>query len=552
MEILQRMKKHRGKIITAIAVIAVIGVSGLFTVKYSQSSSAESLIKFNDVLNVLSENYVDEIPPEDMVLEAIHGLVESLDPHSQLLDIRNRKRLMEQTKGEFGGIGIEISIRDDTLTVLSPIPGTPAYRIGLQAGDRIVKIEDEPTVGMSLEDAVKRLKGKPGTQVNIWIRRISVDSDIHFEITRAIIKIESIQGHFMLGPETGYVRLGVFSESSAQELLDAMSDLRAHGMKKIIFDLRDNPGGLLSRAVDISDIFLDPGQVIVSTRGRIRSSNRVYRASRPPVWSGEPVIVLISNGSASASEIVSGALQDHDKAVIMGETSFGKASVQTIIDLRDDYALKLTTAKYYTPSGRSIHSDRGAGFSHQRLLVAEDTMQTFRTDSGRIVKGGGGITPDLVLKNDTLSSAERKILTKAGTFRNLMFRYAVEYKNNNEGMLSDSLDSVAYVEDFMSKVVKITPKMFGRAREMMDEEDFDLTDKEYSDARELIQHWMSYYISDACYDRNTAQRMAALFDDQLSEAASMMRDVPAEPNFVEHLLAGRTLPDTVYLSEVTR
>ncbi|MEA2063606.1 MAG: S41 family peptidase, partial [Gemmatimonadota bacterium] len=516
-----------------------------------RGGSARSMVQLNEVLNILSGHYVDEIPPEDLVKEAVDGLVESLDPHSQLLDKRYRRRLMEQTRGEFGGIGIEISIREDSLTVLAPIPGTPASRVGLQAGDRIVRIEHEPTYRMKLDDAVKRLKGKPGTKVNIWVHRMGVDEDIHFEITRAIIKIVSIQAKFMVTPGTGYIRLGVFSEKSAAELIRAVEELKAQGMGKLIFDLRDNPGGLLSRAVDVADVFLEPGQVVVSTRGRIRSSNRLFRARRAPLWSGGPVIAIISGGSASASEIVSGALQDHDKAVIVGSTSYGKASVQTIIDLRDEYALKLTTAKYYTPSGRCIHADRGAGEDHQTLLSAEDTLSSYQTDSGRMVHGGGGITPDLIFKPDSLTGAERKIFRKVGLFRSLMFRYAVQYKNGFDTPL-DSVDAVPYRKDFRKNLIEITPEMVDESRRMMKDEGFDLTDAEFDQVEKVIRQWMSYYIADACYDRNTAQRVLADFDDQLLKAVQLMEEAPAEGNFVEAVLAGRTLPDTLYLSDISR
>ncbi len=509
------------------------------------SGGAKDLMQLNEVLNVLSEYYVDPIPPEDLVMEAIDGLVESLDIHSQLLDQRNHNRLMEQTRGEFGGIGIEISIRDDSLTVLSPIPGTPASRVGLQAGDRIVRIEHESTWQMALEAAVRRLKGKPGTQVNIWIRRMGVDDEIHFEITRDIIKIESIQAKFMLTPDVGYVRLSVFSDKSGVELVEAIGDLKRHGMKKMIFDLRDNPGGLLNRAVDVANIFLEPGQVIVSTRGRISSSNKVFRAANPPMWKNEPVITLISGGSASASEIVAGALQDHDKAVIMGTASYGKGSVQTIIDLRDDYALKLTTAKYYTPSGRCIHADKGAGEEHQALLTSEDTLQTYLTDSGRQVRGGGGITPDLVLKPDSLNGAERKIFKQVGLFRNLMFRYAVQYRNTHPDLLKDSVESVGFVPNFKDNVLKITPKMMEEARQLMRDNGFELTEAEFRQAEKIIHQWMHYYVADAVFERNVSQRILALYDDQVMKAVEVIGKAVPQQDFVGTVLAGKTLPDTL-------
>ncbi|MCE5271639.1 S41 family peptidase [bacterium] len=511
------------------------------------SGGAKNLMQLNEVLNVLSEYYVDPIPPEDLVMESIDGLVESLDIHSQLLDQRNHNRLMEQTRGEFGGIGIEISIRDDSLTVLSPIPGTPASRVGLQAGDRIVRIEQEPTWQMALEAAVRRLKGKPGTQVNIWIRRMGVDEDIHFEITRDIIKIESIQGKFMLTPDVGYVRLSVFSDKSGVELAEAIEDLKAHGMRKMVFDLRDNPGGLLSRAVDVADLFLDPGQVIVSTRGRISSSNKVFRATTPPMWKDAPVITLISGGSASASEIVAGALQDHDKSVIMGVTSYGKGSVQTIIDLRDDYALKLTTAKYYTPSGRCIHADKGAGEEHQALLTSEDTLQTYLTDSGRPVHGGGGITPDLYLRPDSLNAVERKIFKQVGLFRNLMFRYAVQYKTSHPELGSDSIEAVGYVPDFRDKVLKITPQMMKEARQLMRDNGFDLSEAEFRQADKLIHQWMNYYVADAAFERNVSQHILSMYDEQVMKAVEVLSKAQPQGNFVGTVLAGKTLPDTLNL-----
>jgi len=532
----------------------LLGVSTLISQHSAgRSDGTRNSLLFNDVLKIISDYYVEPIPPEDLVMEAVQGLVESLDIHSALLDQRHHRRLMEQTRGQFGGIGIEISIRDDSLTVLAPIPGTPAQRIGLQSGDRIVRIEDEPTKGMSLEVAVSKLKGEPGTLVNVWIHRLGEDQDIRYPIVRAIIKIESIQAKFMLGPEVGYVRLGVFSDKSGEELLDAINSLKAHGMKRLIFDLRDNPGGLLRRAVDVADIFLDPGQVIVSTRGRERSSNQVFEAKKPPFWSEGPVICLISRGSASASEIVSGALQDHDKAVIVGITSYGKGSVQTLIDLSDNYALKLTTAKYYTPSGRCIHSDDNGGDGHHTILAAEDTLQTFTTDAGRIVHGGGGITPDLILRPDTVvTSAERKISKQAGNFRNMMFRFAVEFKNENPAVGADSIDSVEYTENFKEKIVELDSGIIAKARKMLLDGGIELTEKEYEEIDSFLRQWIYYYIADACYDRNTANHVWADYDNQLQKAIELIEQTPLAGNFVETILAGRTLPDTLDLVGMTR
>jgi len=536
------------------ALLLTLLISGNAESQFSDGGGANTrnYQLLQEVIDILSDQYVDEVPPEELIMGAVDGLVGSLDPHSQLLDQKRHSRLMEQTRGEFGGIGIEISMRDDSITVLSPIPGTPAQRVGLQSGDRIVKIEHEWTDDMSLDDAVKRLKGKPGTVVNIWVARIGVDEPVHFEITRAIIKIESLQGKFMLTPEIGYIRLGVFSDKSGQEMAESIVELQKLGMKKLIFDLRDNPGGLLSRAVDVADIFLDPGEVIVSTRGRINSSNQVFKARRTPLWSGGPVITMISGGSASASEIVSGALQDHDEAVIMGTASYGKGSVQTIIDLRDRYALKLTTAKYYTPSGRCIHSDRRAGEDHQTLLTAEDTAQVFYTDSGRRVRGGGGITPDLITPPDSMVEAERKIFRQAGKFRNLLFRFAVKHKSEHPEYVNEQLNSVAYAENFRDQVFVLSDEVMNDVRAMMLDEGFELSEQEFEDTDRLLRQWVYYYIADAGYDHNTAQRISAGYDNQLQQALELIESASSGGDFVQTVLAGRTLPDTLEMSRMAR
>jgi carboxyl-terminal processing protease len=302
----------------------------------------------------------------------------------------------------------------------------------------------------------------------------------------------------------------------------------------------------------VADIFLDPGEVIVSTRGRINNSNQTFKAHRPPLWDGGAVVTLISGGSASASEIVSGALQDHDKAVIMGTSSYGKGSVQTIIDLRDHYALKLTTAKYYTPSGRCIHSDRRAGEDHHALLSAEDTSHVFYTDSGRKVRGGGGITPDLVTRPDSLSEAERKIFRQAGKFRNILFRYAVQYKSEHPDFVDQTLNSVVYSEDFSSKVVELKDEMVSEVRQTMLDEGFELDDEEFAQTDDLLRHWIYYYIADAAYDRNTAQRVSSSYDSQLQQALELIEGASADEDFVETVLAGRTLPDTLEVRMLAR
>jgi len=281
----------------------------------------------------------------------------SLDPHSQFLDADTYNELKVETEGKFGGLGIEISIREGILTIISPIEDTPAWKAGLKAGDLIVKIEDELTRDLTLMDAVKKLRGKPGTEVKITILREGEKTLLDFTITREIIKIKDIKEAKILEEDIGYIRLAEFGENTPIDLLKALSQLKKDGADSLILDLRNNPGGLLNIAIKVAENFLISGDLIVSTKGRHEAQSIEFKSSaRQPylVW---PMIVLVNRGSASGSEIVAGALQDNKRAIILGEKTFGKASVQTVIPLSDGSALRITTSKYFTPSGKSIHNE---------------------------------------------------------------------------------------------------------------------------------------------------------------------------------------------------
>jgi len=391
----------------------------------------QNLKIISEVYERILENYVDEEDPKAIMEAAIKGMLDELDEHSNYLPPVTYEDLVMSTEGEFGGLGITINIRDHYPTVVSPIEGTPAYYMGIQGGDQIIEIEGETTYDFSSRDAVKLLRGKPGTKVNITIDRPGEENPLPFTITRDIIKIESVPYAFMM-EDIGYVRVQNFARTTKDELRAKLDELTDAGMRGLILDLRFNPGGLLDAAQGVSELFLPKDDLIVFTKGRLRSQNRsFYSQTRGKVYDQVPMIVMINGSSASASEIVSAAIQDHDAGLVVGQTSFGKGSVQTVFRLDEDEALKLTTARYYTPSGRSIHKDRPrhgeeplmteVDSETEEALEAEEAplegdpaelevqrfnKEKFYTDSGRVVLGGGGITPDIEIEQDFLSDFE--------------------------------------------------------------------------------------------------------------------------------------------------
>lgn len=310
---------------------------------------------FTDVMTLIQRNYVEPVETKTLIYGAIKGMLESLDPHSTFLTPEMFKEMQTETKGSFEGIGIEITIKDGILTVVAPIEDTPAFKAGIKAGDQIIRIGEEHTKNMSLHDAVKRLRGPKGTEVKIWIMRKGWSEPREFTIVRDVIKTKSIKWK-MIEPGYGYIRITQFQERTDEDLKNALMQLNKNGtLKGLILDMRNNPGGLLDQAVRVADVFLEDG-LIVSIKGRAEGQKKDFYAKKDGMEPHYPIVVLVNNGSASASEIVAGALQDHHRALIMGLETFGKGSVQTLIPLEDGSGIKLTTALYYTPGGRSIQA----------------------------------------------------------------------------------------------------------------------------------------------------------------------------------------------------
>ena len=387
--------------IGAVVLSAIAG--GVFggQVLARQDSMTRQFDAFASAVAAIEANYVDEVDVERLVSRAVSGMLQTLDPHSNYMDAQSYKRLRERQQGSYPGLGISINVVDGGITVMSLFEGSPAYRAGLRRGDVIARIEGDNAIGMSSDDAVSRLRGPRGTAVNISVRRDGYDELIDMQVERDEIRIATVEAAFMIDDETGYIRLGDFSETSNEELTAALSALRDEGFSRLMLDLRGNPGGPLDQAIKVSNQFLPRGDMIVYTRGRVENSDQDYYARDDGEYTEQPLIVLVNRSSASASEIVAGAIQDHDRGLVVGETTFGKALVQSIFRVSHGAGLALTTARYFTPSGRMIQRPWDSAFDEYltyslREPAAPEHSPADRkfTDAGREVYSGGGVEPD--------------------------------------------------------------------------------------------------------------------------------------------------------------
>jgi carboxyl-terminal processing protease len=432
--------------ISALAVILLVAAAFYVIAgeqRRDRETDLEEIDRLNEVLTRVLDYYVEEKDLGDVVDDAIRGILEDLDPHSVYLDKRQYENLMIDTKGAFGGLGITITVRDGFPTVISPIEDTPAYRMGIQAGDRIVEIESESTEGWSSDEAVGKLRGEPGTQVNITVGREArgdrIDS-LDVTITREVITVPSIT-YYDIIDGVGYVRIARFAENTARDLDAILDGMEKEGIKGVMIDLRSNPGGLLTAAFHVSDLFLDKGKMIVYTESRLPDDSRKFYSNGKNVHDGYPVVVLVNGASASASEIVSGALQDWDRGLIVGQPTFGKGSVQTVFKIGDDSALKLTTQKYFTPSGRSIHKDIDR--EGNEIVDEEEETKEYYTAGGRVVYGGGGITPDWVMELPEWTDFQRDL-----EIRSIFFSFAVHYTAEHEQTGEDFTVTDNVMEEF--------------------------------------------------------------------------------------------------------
>jgi carboxyl-terminal processing protease len=481
-------------LIIAIAFLAVtvvaFGSFGQSKPKEQKTDVYHDLEIFTRILEKVSQNYVDEVDTHKLIEKAIEGMLSELDPHSQFLADLEYEDLMVSTRGEFGGLGILISFRDNYPTVMSPIDGTPAERAGIRGGDQITEIEGQTTEGWAVDKAVGFLRGEPGSKVRFKVSRPGQSDAIEYVLTREVINVSSVPYHGMLEEGVGYMRVSNFAKKTTQEMEEALVDLEGQGMRALVLDFRSNPGGLLQTATEVSELFLDKDKLLVYTKGRLSNSNRKYYSANRHVHGGYPIVIMVNGNSASASEIFAGAMQDWDQALIVGQTSFGKGTVQTVFQLSETEAVKLTTAKYYTPSGRSIHKDESDHEDGENVTAMNDggmdvddvTLNSdattpevkelreakekpiYYTSSGRIVYGGGGITPDIEYVPREYTDLMRR-LERDG----MGFSFAVDYLKNHE--ITENFRATDAILNEFYKF--LTAKKFEYKKEELTEENVD-------------------------------------------------------------------------------
>jgi carboxyl-terminal processing protease len=538
--------RHRWAITAAIAVISFFSGGWLLQRGTGDQAVFRQARIFDDVLNHVRHFYVDSVPEADLYKKATDGLLTELkDPYSVLLVEDDFKELTEKTSGNYAGLGIQIDVREGWITVVAPLPESPAERAGIQTGDLIIEVDGKSTHDWKSEAAVKALRGQAGSKVKILVRRPGLADPIPYELTRAAIHVRSVPPGTMFDGGVGYISLNPVSETSAQELENEIAALKKKGMKSMLLDLRNNPGGLLDQGVKVADLFLDPGQEIVSTRGRSRGSTRQFFDSDAQLDPALPIVVLVSEGTASAAEIIAGALQDHDRALVVGTPTFGKGLVQTLYPLGESTALKLTTARWFTPSGRTIQRVASDELDQVRQAMADmdpraprdsasdsamAARPVFKTDAGRTVRGGGGIVPDVVVRPDTFTVAEREFVKavgeKAAAYRDALTGYALELKEQKA---------------VTSEQFTVTPAMRQAFYDRLAKKGVVVTPATYEAASPFIDQQLGYEISRYTFGRPAESRRRWQDDLQLQEALRLLRRA-ATPKDLLTLASAASVP----------
>jgi len=492
--------------------LAVLGGGLLGERLLAFTDEARSTLRiFTELVSLAHDRYGEEIAYSELVESSIQGMVQALDPHTSFLSASAYSMMRDRQESTFSGLGILVGMRNGRLTVITPIEGTPASRLGLRAGDYINSIEGEPTETMGLDDAVRQLKGPKGTQVTITVLRAGLEEPLEFTITRDEIPQTTVRYSYMLEPGTGYLYVTDFNRGTGREVAEAIATLKEEGLERLLLDLRGNGGGLLDQAIAVSDQFLADGAKIVETRGRTRDSFQEYRATDNFPELDLPVIVLVSEGSASASEIVSGAIQDHDVGLIVGTPTWGKGLVQTVYSLPYGAGLALTTAKYYTPSGRLIQRDYSSWFDYTNHNGANadglDTLgEPYQTDLGRTVYGGGGISPDVLVEPEQAGAFVQFLVA-----RSAFFDYAVEYTSRSTVADRDWSPSEEVFEGFLSWAV---------SQELADRDEIDegLADP---DDRERAKRLLHAEVVNSVFGLEARYEVLAGGDNQIRKALTL-------------------------------
>jgi carboxyl-terminal processing protease len=488
---------------------------------------------FESVFLHVQNDYVDAVGDSSLYRKSVDGMLYELkDPYSTFLPPDRFARLNESTSGNYAGLGLEVDLRDGWLIVVAPIAGGPADRAGIQPGDRIVEIAGKQTKGWTIEEASKVLRGKPGTLVTLKLERPGISTPIELRLQRTTIHQSAVRRTSMLNDGVGYIDLKAFSDSTVKELNGAITSLLARGMKTLVLDLRTNPGGLLNQGVKVSDIFLDPGQKIVSMRGRVPEANREYADTAQQRWPQLPLLVLVDGRSASAAEIVAGALQDHDRAVIIGTPTYGKGSAQSVISFGPEGGLKITTARWFTPAGRSITRRLPSDDEPDDLLPAK--RDRFRTDGGRTVYGGGGITPDVVAGDSTTPVAEgiliRALGANAGHFRDAVTDYAL-FLRGTRGITTPNF--------------VVTPLMREEVWNRMKARRIDIPRSVYDEAEPLVSRMIGFDIARYVFGSEAEFRRRASVDKPLQKALQLAHGAKSEHDLLRKATAEAPAPDTL-------
>lgn len=510
-------------VLFAVAVSALVGgVLG----RQAQATSdpvTERYRSFTAALAAIEREYVEEVPSDRLVYSAISGMLQTLDPHSSFLDPREYARMRERQEGRYYGLGISIVAVEGDINVVSLFEGSPAYKRGIRRGDVIARIEGEDTKGWTSDQAVKALRGPKGSTVNLGLRRQGYESLIELTVERDEVNIPTIQGAFMVDDTTGYIRLRDFSETTDRDLGAALDQLRGKGMTRLLLDLRDNPGGPLDQAIKVSDRFLPRGDMVVYTRGRTRNSDQDYRAQQDASLEGLPVVVLVNRNSASAAEIVSGALQDHDRALIVGERTFGKALVQSIYRISEGAGLALTTARYYTPSGRLIQRpwdgafDEYLTYSFRDQIVdrPRDPADMKFTDAGRKVYGGGGVEPDKYIAGPVEGFNPTRF-GRSLYARQLFADYAELYSASGDTRVR----AEAHDRKVVSRGFTVDDTMVEQFRAFLDKSKVRIDAEAFATDREFIRAMIQHDVDLALFGVEEARRNLLRHDPQATFALS--------------------------------
>jgi carboxyl-terminal processing protease len=506
-----QLKSSRAILVWAIVVTIVAGFGGLYGTQVQAVGPEDDvdagLKAFTALLSVVERNHATEVDPETAVFGAIDGMLRTLDPHSKFFTPKDFTRLREDQRGKYYGLGITVTSRFGKVTVVSPpFPGAPAEKVGLRVGDVLSHVNGEPTEGIDLNTVVGKLKGPKGTSVRVTVSRPGVDEPFEVTIVRDEISKFTISNAFEIRDKIGYVKVESFAETTGAELREALRKLDANNLDGLIIDLRGNPGGLLQEAIEISEMFLQKGQLIVETRGRARGSNRSYASQRVNNDNLYPIVVVINTSSASASEIVSGAIQDHDRGLIVGETSFGKGLVQSVYPLTKRAGLALTTQKWYTPSGRLIQRDYSElsqfDYYNQRDQTKDEALEIKHSDLGRVVYGGGGITPDHVVPTPTLNDFQDRMAKRFA-----LFTFVRDFLVDKPTIEPSFEVSDAIVADFTKHA---------RDREI------EVTSEEVSDNAEFIKRMIKYEVFYNRLGVSDAARVLLNGDVQILKALELM------------------------------